>query len=266
MIRFWISGTSAGPISTPRSPRATITASVSASTSSRTSTASDFSIFAITCACEPACSISAAQVAHVRGRAHERERDEVDAELERELEIDDVLRRQRRDRQRDAGQIDALVRGDDAADDHLAARAARSTSPTRSRTSPSSISTSWPGFSTSPITAGATGSSPSRRASSAHDGDVLARREHDRLGERRRCGASAPAGRRSARSAGRRSASTSRTRRARSAWSSCVPCERLSRTASMPAARAARSVSGESDAGPSVATIFVRRSGITRPG
>ena len=58
MIRFWTSGTSAGPISTPRSPRATITASVSARTSSRTSTASAFSIFAITCACEPACSSS----------------------------------------------------------------------------------------------------------------------------------------------------------------------------------------------------------------
>ena len=32
----------------------------------------------------------------------------------------------------------------------------------------------------------------------------------------------------------------------------------------MPAATSARSFSGESDAGPSVATIFVRRSGITR--
>ena len=33
-----------------------------------------------------------AQVAHVGGRAHERERDEVDAELERELEVGGVLR------------------------------------------------------------------------------------------------------------------------------------------------------------------------------
>ena len=57
MIRFWISGTSATPISTPRSPRATMTASVSPSSSCRQSTASAFSILAITRAREPACSI-----------------------------------------------------------------------------------------------------------------------------------------------------------------------------------------------------------------
>ena len=39
-----------------------------------------------------------AQIADVRGRAHERERDEVDAELERELEVGDVLARERRNR------------------------------------------------------------------------------------------------------------------------------------------------------------------------
>ena len=91
MIRFCSSGTSAAPISTPRSPRATITASVSASTSSRSSIASAFSIFAITCACEPACSMQRAQVADVGGRAHEGERDEVDAGPERELEVVAVL-------------------------------------------------------------------------------------------------------------------------------------------------------------------------------
>ena len=58
MIRFCRSGTSAAPISTPRSPRATITASASRSTSSSTATASAFSIFAITCAVEPDASIS----------------------------------------------------------------------------------------------------------------------------------------------------------------------------------------------------------------
>ena len=57
-----------------------------------TSTASAFSIFAITCACEPACSISARSSRTSVGRADERERDEVDAELERELEVVDVLR------------------------------------------------------------------------------------------------------------------------------------------------------------------------------
>ena len=59
MIRFWRSGTDAAPISTPRSPRATITASASWRISSSASIASDFSIFAITCACEPACVMSA---------------------------------------------------------------------------------------------------------------------------------------------------------------------------------------------------------------
>src|SRR5206468_6970005 len=40
----------------------------------------------------------------------------------------------------------------------------------------------------------------------------------------------------------------------------CVPCERLKRTASTPASISARRRSRDSDAGPSVATIFVRRS------
>ena len=59
----------------------------------------------------------------------------------------------------------------------------RSTASTRSRTRPSSISTSWPGSSTSPITAGAIGSSPSVANSSAQIVIVLAADEHDRLVE-----------------------------------------------------------------------------------
>ena len=58
MIRFCRSGTATAPISTPRSPRATITASASRRMSSSTATASAFSIFAITCAVEPDASIS----------------------------------------------------------------------------------------------------------------------------------------------------------------------------------------------------------------
>ena len=58
MIRFCSSGTSAAPISTPRSPRATMTPSASRRMSSRTATASAFSILAITCAVEPDASIS----------------------------------------------------------------------------------------------------------------------------------------------------------------------------------------------------------------
>src|SRR5439155_10761528 len=43
------------------------------------------------------------------------------------------------------------------------------------------------------------------------------------------------------------------------AMSSCEPWEKLSRAPSIPAAASARSVSWSSDAGPIVATIFVRR-------
>src|SRR5690606_15125155 len=50
-----------------------------------------------------------------------------------------------------------------------------------------------------------------------------------------------------------------RTRPARAAWSSAVPCEKLSRTTSTPARIIRASVSAELEAGPSVATIFVAR-------
>ena len=124
MIRFCSSGTSAAPISTPRSPRATMTASDSARISSSAAIASAFSILAITWAVRAARLDQRAQRAHVRGRADERQRDEVDAELQRKLEVVDVLARERRDRERDAGQVDALVRRDDAADHHFASRPA----------------------------------------------------------------------------------------------------------------------------------------------
>src|SRR4051794_13847138 len=45
----------------------------------------------------------------------------------------------------------------------------------------------------------------------------------------------------------------------RRAMSSCEPCEKLRRALSIPASASARSVSRASDAGPIVATIFVRR-------
>src|SRR3954469_2395588 len=45
----------------------------------------------------------------------------------------------------------------------------------------------------------------------------------------------------------------------RRAMSSCEPCEKLRRALSIPASASARSVSWLSDAGPIVATIFVRR-------
>ena len=64
------------------------------------------------------------QVADVGGGADEGERDEVDAELERQLEVIHVLARDGRDRNRDARQVDPFVRGDDATGEHRAARAA----------------------------------------------------------------------------------------------------------------------------------------------
>jgi hypothetical protein len=64
------------------------------------------------------------QVPHVGGGTHERERDVVHAEIERELEVVDVLARQRGDRNRDARQVHALVRGHGPADEDAAARTA----------------------------------------------------------------------------------------------------------------------------------------------
>ena len=84
----------------------------------------------------------------------------------------------------------------------------------------------------------------------------VASRRGARRGRRR--GASAPAGRRSAPAAGRAPPAPARAIAARAACSSCVPCEKLSRTASMPASASARSISCEPEPGPIVATIFVR--------
>ena len=123
MIRFCRSGTAAGPISTPRSPRATITASASARISSSASIASAFSILAITPAREPASLIS---LRRSRMSAAERTNDRATKSAPRPRATSrssDVLPRQRRDRQRHAGQVHALVRGDRPADEHRAVHA-----------------------------------------------------------------------------------------------------------------------------------------------
>ena len=135
MIRFCSSGTVAAPISTPRSPRATITPSASVTMSSSASTASAFSIFAITRRRRAPRRDELLQLADVRGRPDERQRDEVDAEPERELEVVQVLLGERRDRDATPGQVHALVRGDLAADDDAAAGAAALDLSTSSRTS-----------------------------------------------------------------------------------------------------------------------------------
>ena len=64
-----------------------------------------------------------AQVANVGGGADEGERDEVGPQTECELEVVDVLPRQGRNRDRDAGKVDALVRADAPTDDDGAPRA-----------------------------------------------------------------------------------------------------------------------------------------------
>ena len=57
-------------------------------------------------------------------RADERERDVVDAEAEGRFQVVEILAGERRDRERHTGQVHALVREDDASDDHVAARPA----------------------------------------------------------------------------------------------------------------------------------------------
>ena len=121
MIRFWRSGTSATPISTPRSPRATMIASVSSRICVEDGDSLGLLDLGDHVGVRAGLLDQQAQVANVRSRADERERDVVDPELQGELEIADVLRSQRRDRQRNAGQVDTLVRRDGTADDDGAA-------------------------------------------------------------------------------------------------------------------------------------------------
>ena len=230
--------------------------------SSSTSTASAFSIFAITCACEPACSISARRS---RTSAGERTNDSAtkstpsssaNSRSAVSFRVSDGIG------SGTPGRLTPLCEVTTPADDRP-----RSCARPRSTVADAQADEAVVDQDVVARLRARRRSRPARPAarrrvqlSSGADGDrrrPCAARPARRA---RRCGASAPAGRRSARSAGPTSASTSRTRRARSACSSCVPCERLSRAASMPAATSARSFSGESEAGPSVATIFVRRS------
>ena len=194
----------------------------------------------------------ALQVAHVGGRADERERDEVDAELERELEVVEVLLRQRRDRQRHAGQVDALVRLDLAADDDAAARAAAARPPRRaSRTRPSSIRTSWPGR--APRRSRPARPAARRRgARSLADDDDLVVRARGRRGSARSPMRSFGPWRSAISASGRPSSACDLADepRALRACSSCVPCEKLSRTASIPASTSARSRLARRRAGP----------------
>ena len=126
MIRFCSSGTGRGAdLDTEIAARDHDRVGVSRGSSSSASTASAFSIFAITSRVRAGLLGSdRLQVADVgAARADERQRDEVDAELERELEVVRCPSASATGSARDAGKVDALVRADDAADDD--ARSAR---------------------------------------------------------------------------------------------------------------------------------------------
>ena len=139
----------------------------------------------------------------------------------------------------------------------------RSTRPTRSRTAPSSIRTSKPGWSTEPSTAGAIGRSPSLRDVLARDRHLLAALELDRLRRARRRGASGPAGRRSARPGGRRRPAAARIASARAGVILVRAVREVEPGAVDHRPHQLRSSStcaaSRRDAGPIVATIFVRR-------
>ena len=91
MIRFCSSGTRCAPISTPRSPRATITASALGEHVVEHVDRLGLLDLRDHVRVRAGLLDQRAQVAHVGERADERERDEVDADPERELEVDGVL-------------------------------------------------------------------------------------------------------------------------------------------------------------------------------
>ena len=202
-----------------------------------------------------------AQVAHVGGRAHERERDEVDAQLERELQVVHVLARDRGNRDRDAGQVDALVRGDDAALDHRAARATgldavdtQAHEPVVDQHVVARLQhLADHGRADRQLAVRASRRPDRRRSSSPRRREIGSSRSPIRSFGPWRSAISA-IGRPTSRS-------VSRTRRAHSRCWSCVPCERFSRAPSTPARTSAESASGVEQAGPIVATILVRRGG-----
>ena len=199
MIRFCSSGTSAAPISTPRSPRATMTASAVARISSSTATASAFSIFAITCAVEPDASISVFSActsdAERTNESATKSQPSSSANWRSSMSfrVSDGIG------SGDARQVDALVRGDGAADEHLAAGAARAR-PGRPAAAPRrrrSGRRSRAGAPSRAPPARSAGRRPARRPRPRSSPGRRARARPARPA--RRCGASGPAGRRSAR-------------------------------------------------------------------
>ena len=116
MTRFCRNGTSSSGISTPRSPRATITPSNAAMISSMWSIACGFSILAMTGIHSLLLVHDPAYVVGVVAGAHERQGDHVRAQMQRPAQVLDVLLAHRGHAHRDAGQVDALVVAERAAD------------------------------------------------------------------------------------------------------------------------------------------------------
>ncbi len=166
MIRFCSSGTSAAPISTPRSPRATMTASACWRMSSSTATASAFSIFAITCAVEPEASIRVfsawtSEAVRTKERATKSQpSSSANWRSSMSFFVSDGIGSGM------PGRLTPLLELTVPGTITSQMARPRSTLPTRSLTAPSSIRTSKPGWRTDPSTAGAIGRSPSCAVSS----------------------------------------------------------------------------------------------------
>ena len=259
--RFCTTGTCSSGISTPRSPRATITPSKARTISSSRATASGFSIFAITGRRMPTCVHHPVHELDVLGRADEGQRDEVDAEPQRELQVLGVLVRHRRHADRDAGQRQALVVADDAALGDVADHVGAVLDLDRDQRDVAVVDQQ-------PV------------AGPDVVGELLVRCRHAVVGARdvldgdpdpltgrpldRAVGETAEPDLRALQvgehgdvAAGRLAAA--RTSWKRRPWSACTPWLKFSRATSMPASTSARHRSGVSVAGPSVHTIFARR-------
>ena len=115
MARFCTSGTSSSGSSTPRSPRATMIASNASTIASRLSIASGFSSLAITGTRLPTRSITSCTSSMSAGERTNDSATRSTPRPQRELEILDVLLRQRRHRHVHARQRHALVVADRSA-------------------------------------------------------------------------------------------------------------------------------------------------------
>ena len=119
MMDFWIGGTLSSAISTPRSPRATITPS--ASVQNRVDVIPGLRLLDLGHDGDRPAAQAVAQLPHVARRAHERERYQVDSGVQAELQVRQILLGERGNAHLHARQIDALVVADRASVDHFRA-------------------------------------------------------------------------------------------------------------------------------------------------